>query len=113
MKLFRNSLIIFVVLMLLFTITVDGRRRRTHKAKLTKKQLFFLDETRETSPPNFLRLVLMRLIYGIAVQMGVEERLDGVLNGAFVPPNAEDDYGDIGDFGDDIGDLGGDDIVDF
>lgn len=67
-------------------------------------------ELRETNPPNFVRLLLMRLIYGIATQMGMEERIAGVFNGAFAPPNADyDDFG-VGDFGIDegIGDLGGD-----
>ena len=71
-------------------------------------------ETRETNPPNFVRLLIMRLIYGIASQMGIEERLSGVFNGAFVPPGAEDD-GDFLDFGGDIdGDVGdAGDLFDF
>lgn len=65
-------------------------------------------ELRETNPPNFVRLLFMRLVYGIATQMGMEERIAGVFNGAFAPPNA--DYDDFGDFGIDegIGDLGED-----
>lgn len=31
------------------------------------KQIF---DTRETNAPNFLRLLLMRFVYGIAAQMG-------------------------------------------
>lgn len=77
------------------------------------KQFINDPESRETDPPNFVRLVVMRLIYGLAAQMGIEDRLSGVLNGIFVPPNAEDDdYG--GGFDDDIGDFGGaGDLFDF
>lgn len=46
---------------------------------------------KETSTPEFLRLVTMRLIYGLAATMGVEDRLENIFNGAFVPPNAHDD----------------------
>lgn len=49
-----------------------------------------LYETRETSPPNFVTLLFMRLIYGIATQMGFEDRLPGFV----APPNADEaDYG--------------------
>lgn len=80
---------------------------------IESKQFFSDPQTRETDPPNFVRLVVMRLIYGLAVQMGFEDRLSGVLNGIFVPPNAEDDdYG--GGFGADLGDFGGGDgFLDF
>lgn len=64
---------------------------------IESKQFFADAQSRETNTPNFVRLVVMRLIYGLAVQMGFEDRLSGVLNGIFVPPNAEDDYGGFGD----------------
>lgn len=68
-------------------------------------------QLRETNPINFSRLVAMRVIYGVASWMGIQDRLSGVLNGAFVPPGAdEDDYGGIGGgFDDDYddGDGGG------
>lgn len=38
----------------------------------------------------------MRLIYGLAATMGVEDRLQNIFNGAFVPPYAnanEDSFG--------------------
>lgn len=67
-------------------------------------------ELRETNPPNFLRLLVMRLIYGFAVQMNLEERVAGWFNGAFVPPNADyDDYG-LGGFAGGLGDLGAGDL---
>lgn len=55
------------------------------------KQLFLGAQGKETSTPDFVRLVVMRLIYGIASTMGLEERLEGVFNGVFVPPNADED----------------------
>lgn len=41
----------------------------------------------------------MRLIYGVAVRLGFGEQISEALNGAFVPPGADDysDYG--GEFG--------------
>ncbi|XP_055379602.1 uncharacterized protein LOC129610860 [Condylostylus longicornis] len=47
--------------------------------------------SKEATPQGFIRLLIMRLIYGIATQMGVEDRISGLFNGAFVPPNADDD----------------------
>jgi uncharacterized MAPEG superfamily protein len=115
--------IVFVYLTLLGTC--DARSRRSPKKKVAatpapdltpdqlekqrQEQLF--QETRETNTPNFVRLVLMRLIYGIASTMGVEERISGLFNGAFVPPNADNDYFDFfggggGSDDDDYGDLG-------
>ncbi|CAD6997070.1 uncharacterized protein LOC105664617 [Ceratitis capitata] len=72
------------------------------------KQLFVFGSGKETSPPDFVRLVVMRLIYGLASTMGFEERLEDAFNGAFVPPNADgglfsfggyDDADDGGAFG--------------
>lgn len=37
----------------------------------------------------------MRLIYGFATQVGLQEPISEALNGAFVPPGV-DDYGDYG-----------------
>lgn len=102
---------------LLLTACCDAKRKKGKKTKATtvqaKQQSAGIAEgkqaeLRETNPPNFVRLLLMRLIYGIATQMGLEERIAGVFNGAFAPPNADyDDFG-VGDFGIDegIGDIG-------
>lgn len=46
---------------------------------------------KESSTSEFIRLVTMRLIYGLAATMGVEDRLENIFNGAFVPPNAHED----------------------
>ncbi|XP_023163428.1 uncharacterized protein LOC111594393 [Drosophila hydei] len=48
-----------------------------------------------TNAPNFVRLVIMRLIYGIASTMGLEDRLEDTFNGAFIPPSADNLF-DIG-----------------
>jgi len=44
-----------------------------------------------------MRLLMMRLVFGVASAMGLGENLSGVLGGIFVPPGADeynDDYGD-------------------
>lgn len=51
-----------------------------------KNQKQLLYETRETSPPNFVTLLFFRLVYGIATQMGLEDRLPGFI----APPNADE-----------------------
>lgn len=102
-----------MVIALVAVNTVNGKR----KTKIQNQKQFEQDrqtlQSRETDPPNFLRLLLMRLIYGIAVQVGQEDRLAGFLNGIFVPPNADDDdgFGGLGGFFGEIG--GGDDVFDF
>ena len=86
----------------------SDRRYRRRPYYKSEKQLRY--EAKETNTPNFLRLLLMRLVYGIAAQMGVEERLEDAFNGAFVPPNADDDglLDDVIDdeVGFDVDDLG-------
>lgn len=104
-----------VLCVLLLAACCDAKRKKGKKTKATTLQAKKAGspegkqaELRETNPPNFVRLLLMRLIYGIATQMGLEERIAGVFNGAFAPPNADyDDFG-VGDFGIDegIGDIG-------
>lgn len=99
--------IVALVIVLLLTASCDGKRKKskkftTKKSSNTKSLKAF--ELRETNPPNFLRLLVMRLIYGIAAQMNLEERVAGLFNGAFVPPNADyDDYGFGGGIVDDLG----------
>lgn len=108
-----------VLCILMFTGCCDAKRKKGKKTMATmvqaKQQTSGMSEAkqaelRETNPPNFVRLLIMRLVYGVATQMGLEERISGVFNGAFAPPNADyDDFG-VGDFGIDegIGDLGDD-----
>lgn len=114
----RTILCLSVALCLLILVqSAESRKKQAEKVEPTtpasplkdieSKQFFADPQTRETNTPNFVRLVVMRLIYGLAVQMGFEDRLSGVLNGIFVPPNADED--DYGGFGADIGD----DLLDF
>uniref|UniRef100_A0A182PS62 Uncharacterized protein n=1 Tax=Anopheles epiroticus TaxID=199890 RepID=A0A182PS62_9DIPT len=95
----RQLLVVGLIVLLAIASVTDARRRfpnrRRGPSRKTLKQLYY--ESRETNTPNFVRLVLMRLIYGIATQMGVEERLDNVFGGAFVPPNAVEDSSDFFD----------------
>ena len=72
------------------------------------KQLFLGAEGKETNTPNFVRLVVMRLIYGLASSMGIEERLESAFNGVLVPPNADEGFFNFGDIG---GGGGGDDEI--
>lgn len=111
---FSKKLLIFTVLVILLTINFcDCRSRNKNKKRSSynyhrvnrksQKQLHY--ESRETNTPNFVRLLVMRLIYGIAAQMGAEDRVSGIFNGALVPPNADNsDYLDL-DFG--ANDIGG------
>ncbi|KAJ8676314.1 hypothetical protein QAD02_012101 [Eretmocerus hayati] len=50
--------------------------------------------SKETSTADFVRIVVMRLIFGLASVMGYGENLANFLGGAFVPPGADydDDY---------------------
>jgi len=51
-----------------------------------------INKGKDTNTPNFIRLLLMRLIYGIATSMGLEEQLEAAFNSGFVPPNANDEF---------------------
>lgn len=109
----KSKVLIFVCAIVVCLTLLDLCAARVHSRKALREKIdnrlrtnekqFFDIETRETNPPNFIRLLVMRLVYGIATQMGMEERLSNVLGGAFVPPNAEDDFGGFDDF--DGGDI--------
>ncbi|XP_015184469.1 PREDICTED: uncharacterized protein LOC107070618 [Polistes dominula] len=64
------------------------------RSKKTTKQLSL--QSKETNPVNFIRLLVMRLVFGVATSMGLGENISGVLGGIFVPPGAED-YADYAD----------------
>lgn len=98
MKWNKKKIILAVSILIIALTLCDARNRRIpsrlkHKYAQNNKlkhQKQILYETRETSPPNFVTLLLFRLIYGIATQMGIEDRLPGFLS----PPNADEaDYG--------------------
>lgn len=82
-----KTIVFLVVLGLVFSCC-HARRKKN------EKQLIL--QTRETNAVNFIRLLVMRLVYGIASSFGLGENISGVLNGAFVPPGV-DDYDDYGD----------------
>lgn len=103
------KLCVLIVMIVCFTLAVvncDNAAKDSNGTNEMETERKPVDDTKveskqsvETNAPNFVRLVVMRLIYGIATQMGLEERVSGLFNGAFAPPNA--DYDDFG-----IGDLG-------
>lgn len=68
----------------------------------TKQSFVSFLQAKETNAPNFMRLLILRLIYGIASAMGLEDNIAGFLGGILVPPGVDDDddYGD--DYSSDI-----------
>lgn len=64
--------------------------------KQQQQDFQLIRQSRETNPINFVRLLFLRLIYGVATLMGFDDGLSEVANGAFVPPGVEDDYGGFG-----------------
>ena len=105
----KKKVIVILLILLIATSLCEGRRRKktAKKAirtknnrlaskipKLKNQKQLPIYETRETNPPNFVRLVVMRLLYGLASQMGFEDRISGFIG---APPNADD--GDIFGFG--------------
>ncbi|CAK1541776.1 unnamed protein product [Leptosia nina] len=86
----RYSLFVLAVI-----LSMDLSECKTRKMDYpTEKQLVL--QRKETSPVDFSRLLVMRVVYGMAKVLGFEEPVSGILNGAFVPPGADDD-----DFDDD------------
>lgn len=90
---------ILSVLILFFVFSLCEMKKRKMDYP-TNKQLTL--QRKETTPVDFTRLLVMRLVYGMAKVMGFEEPVSEILNGAFVPPGADDDdFDDDGD-GDDL-----------
>lgn len=52
-------------------------------------------QSRETNVFNFVRLLVLRLVYGIATSLGFGESISEFLGGIFVPPGVEDDDDDL------------------
>ncbi|XP_024084202.1 uncharacterized protein LOC106671268 [Cimex lectularius] len=65
----------------------------------------FKRHPRETNVVNFVRLLVMRLIYGFAQMLGFGESISEVGDGIFVPPGADDYYFDGDDDFKDDGDY--------
>ncbi|XP_060806727.1 uncharacterized protein LOC132903182 [Amyelois transitella] len=91
---------VFFLTVLLLISSCEMKRRKDGIP--TEKQLEL--QRKETTPVDFTRLVVMRVVYGFAKVLGFEEPISEVLNGAFVPPGADDDD-DFDDEGDDIFDY--------
>ncbi|KAJ8982580.1 hypothetical protein NQ317_005051 [Molorchus minor] len=80
---------VFAVLVILAVVLnlCDARSKYKSKKALILRQ-------KETNAVNFIRLSVMRLIYGVATRVGLGEQISEALNGAFVPPGVDDyDYG--------------------
>ncbi|XP_017764612.1 PREDICTED: uncharacterized protein LOC108554003 [Eufriesea mexicana] len=84
----RITLALVVVITACISVQcVESRVKKTTQLSLQSK---------ETNVVNFMRLLMLRLVFGVASAMGLGENLSGVLGGIFVPPGA-DDYSDYGD----------------
>ncbi|CAH2052454.1 unnamed protein product, partial [Iphiclides podalirius] len=88
--------VLIVTLCLLVSLCEMKKRKMDYP---TEKQLVL--QRKETTPVDFTRLVVMRLVYGFAKVLGFDEPVGEILGGAFVPPGADDDddYGDDDDEG--------------
>ncbi|KAJ8972103.1 hypothetical protein NQ314_000329 [Rhamnusium bicolor] len=82
MRLMCRIFVVCVLLAVISNLSEARRRKKNSKAMILRQK--------ETNPINFIRLAAMRLIYGIATRMGLGEQISEALNGAFVPPGAED-----------------------
>lgn len=107
-KMNRHFLILFT-LCLAFSLC-EMKKREKIRDYPTEKQLTL--QRKETTPVHFTRLLVMRVVYGMAKVMGFEEQIGEVFNGALVPPGAEEDddyFFGSDDDDDDGGIFGGDD----
>ncbi|XP_063368395.1 uncharacterized protein LOC134656802 [Cydia amplana] len=102
-----RGFLILLTLCLVFS-SCEMKRKKVRDYP-TEKQLTL--QRKETTPVDFTRLLVMRVVYGVAKMMGFQEQVGNVLNGALVPPGADDDDDDdfFGDDDDDDGIFGGDD----
>nr|CAI5868693.1 unnamed protein product [Callosobruchus analis] len=86
-----QSIIFMVSLILMVNVfNLSDARRKTNILR-----------QKETNPVKFIRLAVMRLVYGVATRFGFGEQISEALNGAFVPPGVEDydyDEGGLGIF---------------
>lgn len=88
----RRHFVFLFVLLCVFNLCEMKKRKMDYP---TEKQLTL--QRKETTPVDFTRLLVMRVVYGLAKVMGLQEPVSELLNGALVPPGADDD----GDFDDD------------
>ncbi|XP_039752648.1 uncharacterized protein LOC120628377 [Pararge aegeria] len=78
--------VFFLVLLCVFNLCEMKKRKMDYP---TDKQLTL--QRKETTPVDFTRLLVMRVVYGLAKVMGFQEPVSELLNGALVPPGADDD----------------------
>ncbi|XP_056633884.1 uncharacterized protein LOC130443337 [Diorhabda sublineata] len=87
-----RTVLIIVIVICLFC-ACEAKKKKHSKKKLLRQK--------ETNPVDFIRLTVMRVIYGIATRVGFGEQISEALNGAFVPPGADydsDEYDDDFDY---------------
>ncbi|KAK4878468.1 hypothetical protein RN001_010974 [Aquatica leii] len=82
----RKIVLVLTIVVVISALCIGAKRSK----KLRKGMLL---RQKETNAVNFIRLVVMRLIYGVATRFGFEDNISEALNGAFVPPGVEEDYG--------------------
>ncbi|XP_060532889.1 uncharacterized protein LOC132705929 [Cylas formicarius] len=89
----RTGLKWFCLIVIVLAILFNQCECTKRKTKKSSKGMAL--RQKETNIVNFIRLAVMRLIYGVATRVGLGEQISEVLNGAFIPPGAEDydDYG--------------------
>ncbi|CAG9815059.1 unnamed protein product [Phaedon cochleariae] len=88
----RTSLIVVIVVALL--ISCEAKKKKKNSKQMILRQ-------KETNPVDFIRLAVMRLIYGIATRVGLGEQISDALNGVFVPPGVDAEYDYDGGVGQD------------
>ncbi|XP_047538210.1 uncharacterized protein LOC125071852 [Vanessa atalanta] len=92
-----RHIVFFLMLFCVFTLCEMRKKTMDYP---TEKQLTL--QRKETTPVDFTRLLVMRVVYGLAKAMGFQEPISEVLNGALVPPGADDDDDFDDDDDDDI-----------
>ncbi|KAJ3652187.1 hypothetical protein Zmor_018174 [Zophobas morio] len=86
MKTLKVIILLFVIVSFLCVNEAKKRRRKNLKGMILRQK--------ETNAIDFLRLTVMRVIFGLANRFGFGEQISEALNGAFVPPGVDDDYDD-------------------
>ncbi|XP_065166753.1 uncharacterized protein [Atheta coriaria] len=88
---------LFILLLIIVLITYSDAKRKKNKKFGKNASNKMILRQKETNAVDFIRLAVMRLIYGIASRFGLGEQISGALNGAFVPPGVDPEYSDYGD----------------
>ncbi|XP_044260489.1 uncharacterized protein LOC123008636 [Tribolium madens] len=83
--------IIFLLIVIILCVADAKNRKKNSKGMILRQK--------ETNAINFLRLAIMRLVYGVATRLGFGEQIAEALNGAFVPPGVDDYDYEGGDYG--------------